>query len=175
MHMESLEASAQTILLIDDEQEIAALLETVLRKEGFSRIYTAYNGRNGIELCRKIHPDLIILDVMMPDMDGFEVCRHLRNMTLAFGDIEIDEDWIVVRIADNGNGIAEEEMEHLFTRYYRGTNTNEQHQGSGLGMAIARQIMEAHQGVLEVKSQLGHGTMVSVRFPVFRRESECEA
>ena len=69
------------ILLIDDEKEILKLLETVLKKEGFRKIYKAATGRGGIELCREERPDIIILDIMLPDIDGYEVCRQLREFT----------------------------------------------------------------------------------------------
>ncbi|CEH27893.1 response regulator transcription factor [Aneurinibacillus migulanus] len=75
--------SAKKILLVDDEADILHLLETVLRKEGFTHIYKASSGRQGIELCRSEQPDIILLDIMLPDMDGFEVCRLLRDMTVA--------------------------------------------------------------------------------------------
>lgn len=75
--------SMKKILLIDDEEDILQLLETVLKKEGFSLIYKASTGQQGIELCRVEQPDHIVLDIMLPDMDGFEVCRRLREMTIA--------------------------------------------------------------------------------------------
>ncbi|MFT9849727.1 response regulator transcription factor [Aneurinibacillus sp. REN35] len=74
--------SSKKIVLIDDELDILHLLETVLKKEGFIHIYKASDGRQGIELCRSEQPDLIVLDIMLPDMDGFEVCRQLRTFTV---------------------------------------------------------------------------------------------
>lgn len=71
---------------------------------------------------------------------------------------------IRIEIQDNGKGIGEEDLERLFDRYYRGTNTGEAHKGSGLGMAIVKQIVEAHGGEIEVKSELGKGTVVKIIF-----------
>ncbi|HAV02069.1 response regulator transcription factor [Chryseobacterium salipaludis] len=65
------------ILLIDDEEDIRELLTYNLEKEGYS-VTTADNGNQGIELARKIIPDLILLDVMMPEKDGIETCTELR-------------------------------------------------------------------------------------------------
>ncbi len=65
------------ILLIDDEEDIRELLTYNLEKEGYS-VTTADNGTQGIELARKIIPDLILLDVMMPEKDGIETCTELR-------------------------------------------------------------------------------------------------
>lgn len=73
--------SSKKILLIDDEQEILDLLETVLGKEGFKEIYKVQTGKEGISLCQEIIPDIIVLDIMLPDLDGFEVCRRLRELT----------------------------------------------------------------------------------------------
>ena len=53
-------------------------------------------------------------------------------------------------IKDNGNGIDEETRKYLFIRYYRGTNTEERIEGSGLGMSIAMQIAQLHQGSISV-------------------------
>ena len=70
------------ILLVDDEVDILNLLETVLKKEGFNNIYKTTSGHEAIKMCEKIAPDLIVLDIMLPDIDGFEVCRRLREFCL---------------------------------------------------------------------------------------------
>ena len=67
-----------TIVIIDDEDDIRDILSYNLVKEGF-RVFTAENGTKGIEGCKSESPDLIILDVMMPGMDGVEVCEALRS------------------------------------------------------------------------------------------------
>ena len=67
------------ILIIDDEQDILDILEYNLVKEGFE-VQTGLNGTRGIELAKKYIPDLVILDVMMPEMDGIEVCETLRKI-----------------------------------------------------------------------------------------------
>ena len=65
------------ILLVDDEPDILEILEFNLRKEGFE-VETAGNGEDGLAQARAFRPDLIVLDIMMPVMDGVEVCRQLR-------------------------------------------------------------------------------------------------
>jgi len=67
------------ILLVDDESDILEFLSYNLKKEGF-QVETANNGIEGIEAAKKFQPDLIILDVMMPEMDGIETCDKLREM-----------------------------------------------------------------------------------------------
>jgi two-component system, OmpR family, alkaline phosphatase synthesis response regulator PhoP len=67
------------ILLVDDEQDILEFIRYNLEKEGYS-VYTADNGKKAIELAQRVLPHLILLDVMMPEMDGIETCRELRSM-----------------------------------------------------------------------------------------------
>lgn len=71
--------TTKKILLVDDEQDILDMLSYLLKKEGFE-VYSADNGKKGIELAKKMVPDLIILDVMMPEMDGVETCIKLREV-----------------------------------------------------------------------------------------------
>lgn len=68
------------ILLVDDEPDILEILEYNLRKEGYD-VATAMNGEAGLARASEFKPDLIILDIMMPIMDGVEVCRQLRAKT----------------------------------------------------------------------------------------------
>lgn len=67
------------ILLIDDEQDIIEILSYNLEKEGY-QVFTAYNGNEGIKKAKEIIPDLILLDVMMPEKDGIETCQEMRQM-----------------------------------------------------------------------------------------------
>ena len=67
------------ILLVDDEPDILEFLGYNLRKEGFN-VHTALNGREAIELAKQTNPHLVILDVMMPEMDGIETCRELKKI-----------------------------------------------------------------------------------------------
>lgn len=67
-----------TILVIDDEEDIRELLCYNLKKEGYI-VYSAENGEKGLASMNANKPDLIILDVMMPGMDGIEVCEAIRR------------------------------------------------------------------------------------------------
>ena len=66
------------ILLIDDHQTVFRLLEAIVRIKGYTLIY-AESGQQGIVMARQEQPDLILLDVMMPDIDGFKVCQYLKE------------------------------------------------------------------------------------------------
>lgn len=69
----------EKILLVDDEQDILEFLDYNLAKEGYA-VTTAQRGREAIEIAKKIKPDLIVLDVMMPEMDGIETCDEIRKI-----------------------------------------------------------------------------------------------
>lgn len=67
------------ILIVDDEPDILELIEYTLKKDGY-QVSTATNGQEALTVAKQVHPDLIILDIMMPVMDGIEACRILRTM-----------------------------------------------------------------------------------------------
>jgi two-component system, OmpR family, alkaline phosphatase synthesis response regulator PhoP len=69
----------QKVLVVDDEEPILELLRYNLEKQGYD-VKTAIDGSVGVEIARKFHPDLVLLDIMMPRMDGVEACRLLRAM-----------------------------------------------------------------------------------------------
>jgi two-component system alkaline phosphatase synthesis response regulator PhoP len=89
---------APTILVVDDERDILELLKYNLEKEGY-RVQTAHNGKEALR-CARQHPDLVVLDVMMPELDGWEVCKAIRKdpatastpiVFLTARDSEVDE------------------------------------------------------------------------------------
>jgi len=67
------------ILVIDDEQGIRNLLDTLLRRKGYD-VVLAESGRQGLELFRRERPDVIVLDLKMPEMDGLTVLRQIQNL-----------------------------------------------------------------------------------------------
>ena len=69
----------QKILIVDDEPDILELIEYNLKKEGYL-VYTASNGQEAVAEAKKVLPELIVLDIMMPKMDGIEACRIMRTM-----------------------------------------------------------------------------------------------
>ncbi len=66
------------ILVVDDEKDIVDILKYNLEKEHEFEVLTAYNGKEALELVEN-HPDLILLDIMMPELNGFEVCKQLKQ------------------------------------------------------------------------------------------------
>jgi DNA-binding response OmpR family regulator len=65
-------------VLIEDDADLYALLKYNLEKEGFS-IAGSQTGRGAIDLCRRVRPDLVLLDIMLPDSDGLDICKGIRN------------------------------------------------------------------------------------------------
>lgn len=81
--------------------------------------------------------------------------------------IKVEVDYIseaetIINIEDNGKGIEKKDLERIFDRYYRGTSTGEVHKGSGLGMAIAKDIIIAHGFDIELASEVGEGTKIKI-------------
>ncbi|MEN8698248.1 response regulator transcription factor [Bacillus infantis] len=72
------------ILLVDDEKSIVKLMETVLRKEGFSSIHTAYTAEEALECVSRHSIDIVVLDVMLPGQSGFDICPKIREISDAY-------------------------------------------------------------------------------------------
>lgn len=89
---------------------------------------------------------------------------HNPSPTEVVASLEI-EDGIRIHICDNGKGMDRDTQGKLFDRYYRGTNTTEDPQGTGLGMAISKQIVELHGGVINVESAPDEGTDIEILLP----------
>jgi two-component system alkaline phosphatase synthesis response regulator PhoP len=87
----------KTILVVEDDAGIRIVLQDTLTSKGYN-VITAGEGRKGLEMAKQLKPDLIILDVMLPLMDGFEVCKRIRRegitspvMMLTVKDEELDK------------------------------------------------------------------------------------
>lgn len=72
------------ILIVDDEKAIVKMLEMMLRKEGFKQIFTAYTAAEAQSVVKENHIDIIILDVMLPDGSGFDLCPKIRQYSDAY-------------------------------------------------------------------------------------------
>lgn len=115
------------------------------------------------------------VDKLMLNIDTILIRRAVTNLILnALVHNDADVNIIVqleqkehthIKIQDNGKGIEEAELEKVFDRYYRGTNTGGTHAGSGLGMAIAKDIIQKHGGDITIQSMLGEGTTIDIQLP----------
>ena len=87
---------AKSIVVVDDEKPIADILEFNLTKEGYD-VHVAYNGQDAVDMIYNVEPDIVLLDIMLPGMDGMEVCREVRKkynmpiIMLTAKDSEIDK------------------------------------------------------------------------------------
>lgn len=73
--------SGHKVMIVDDEPDIRALLEKALALEGLTNVVTAASGLEAVTLCERERPDAVILDIMMPDLDGYEVCGRIRRFS----------------------------------------------------------------------------------------------
>ena len=93
----------KTILLIDDDHVILNLMKEIFVRAG-GEVHTAMSGSEGLRLLYAVQPDLVILDVMMPEMDGFEVCRDIRKLcdvpVIMLTSLSAEED--IIRGLDSG-------------------------------------------------------------------------
>ena len=76
-----------------------------------------------------------------------------------------------VSIMDQGPGISPEDLENVRIKFYKGKGAV---RGSGIGLAVVDEIMQAHGGALDIQSEVGHGTTVTLRLPIYHREKETE-
>ena len=69
--------AGKKVLVVDDDTKTVDLVKLYLNRDGY-RVVTAYEGEEALRLAREAHPDLIVLDIMMPDKDGYVVCKELK-------------------------------------------------------------------------------------------------
>ncbi|OZB98808.1 response regulator transcription factor [Paenibacillus sp. XY044] len=72
---------SQKVLIVDDEEDIVKLLKTVLLKEGFEHVFTAFSANEGWQQFQDKRPDVVILDIMLPDGEGYDVCKQIRSVS----------------------------------------------------------------------------------------------
>ncbi|MGL4774012.1 MAG: sensor histidine kinase [Clostridium sp.] len=108
----------------------------------------------------KIEVDKMLIKRVLNNLIYNALVHNDDNINIGVGIYKNDKTHIT--ISDNGKGISKEDLEHIFDRYYRGTNTGEFHKGSGLGMAIAKEVINAHNGDIIIKSELGKGTYIEI-------------
>jgi CheY-like chemotaxis protein len=77
-HLKEVDEMARRVLVANDDPTALRLIGYSLQQEGYD-VLTASNGLDGLSQVRQLRPDLVVLDIMMPDLDGFEVCRRLRS------------------------------------------------------------------------------------------------
>jgi two-component system sensor histidine kinase KdpD len=85
---------------------------------------------------------------------------------------EEKDEFVQFSVADQGPGISDAEQSLIFDKFYRGTDQRYRVQGTGMGLPIAKAIVEAHGGTISVVSQLGHGSVFSFGLPIMKGTME---
>ncbi|ACF14693.1 integral membrane sensor signal transduction histidine kinase [Chloroherpeton thalassium ATCC 35110] len=121
-----------------------------------------------------VFADLGLIDRVLQNLIG-NAFNHTEENGCIDVEIEmLDEYTMYVRVQDTGKGIAPEDLKHIFDRFYQGDKVRSKHKsGAGLGLTIAKKIMELHHSTLDVESTLGVGTTFSFKLPVYVRVAEC--
>ena len=168
--------------LINELFELAKLEahETVPHKESFNLSELAYDVVQKFQLKAEkkqitlqlhtednaifAHADIALIARVFENLIGNAVKFTPEQKTIEIH-LTASGDLIITRIKDNGPGIAPEDLERIFDRFYQGDKNNNRSKPGGLGLAIAKRIMELHQGTIEVASQPGDGTEFTFALP----------
>lgn len=141
----------EKILVVDDERELADLLEVYLKNDGYT-VYKYYNGRDALKGIEENTPDLAILDVMLPDNLLHNAVLYSYPDTEIAITAEVRGSNAVICFRNHGDTIPEEKLARIFEQLYRLDAARSSSGGVGLGLAIARQIVELHGGAIEARS-----------------------
>lgn len=104
--------------------------------------------------------DKVLMQRVLNNLIYNALVHNDKNIKIIVNVYKNDKTYISIR--DNGKGISKNDLENIFNRYYRGTNTGQVHKGSGLGMSIAKEIISAHNGDIIINSDLGKGTNIKI-------------
>jgi signal transduction histidine kinase len=170
--------------LIEDLQELSLAEAGQLRLERRPAALADVVGRAVEAACPQAAAEELSLHVTVPediplvDVDPQRIGQVLRNLlcnaithTPPGGEITIaahtEGEWVVVCVRDTGTGITEEDLPHIFDRFYRADRSRSRATGgAGLGLAIVKQLVEAHGGRVGVESEVGRGTQFTFTLPV---------
>lgn len=176
--------SQDIVAIIDDQPLVQIGLKAVLKSMGCSVVcFTSpIEALEGLEL---VGPDCVVVDLMMPEMDGIEFVKQFRRRfqnvsngikynrvggTLYIRCQKTESDRLEIHFNDEGNGIPKEKMDRLFVPFDRlGAEQRSQIEGTGLGLALSKKLIEAMGGSIEVHSEPGIGTTFSVGLKMISR------
>lgn len=154
-------ADAAGFSLEPRDVDLRALLEETVR--GFAGPYEA----EGVRLDTSLDDIRVRADPTRMRQVVSNLLSNALKFTPAGGAVRVElgrrDAWVEVRVADSGPGIPPDELPHVFDRFFRGRGARAR--GSGIGLTVAREIVRAHGGTIEVESRLGRGTVFAVLLP----------
>lgn len=153
------------VLVVDDDRKIVDLVQKYLERDGY-QVLVAYDGLAALETARRARPDLIVLDLLLPNLEGLDVCRILRAESrvpiIMLTARTTEED----RLAGLEIGADDYVTKPFFERLYRADKSRSRATGgAGLGLTIAKQLVEAHGGRIWAQSTEGCGSIFSFTLP----------
>ncbi len=164
------------ILSLADAGELPLVQRPVPPKALLERVALAHMAQaeaKAVSLHIIEEPDLPLVDIdpeRMTQVLGNLVSNALRhtssNGTISLAAKKIDESHLALVVQDTGTGIPAEDLPHIFERFFRGDKVRTRTGSSGLGLAIARSIVEAHKGTITAESQEGQGTTFKITIPL---------
>lgn len=160
LRAEALPLSRQDVDLVELAREAAVALANDPRAAGHDVRFVEPPGKGCIPVCVDVAWFRRALDNLLVNA----VVHNAEGTTVSV-EVTRSGDEAIVTIADDGRGMDAQTLARLFDRYYRGTASDGDAGGTGLGMAIARQLVEAHDGRIEVASDSGKGTTMRVVVP----------
>ncbi|WP_158078780.1 sensor histidine kinase [Clostridium puniceum] len=116
-----------------------------------------------------LNDDILIIDTQLigRSLQNIIMNAVLHNISETKIQVTLDkrDNYFYIQIKDNGKGMDEETLKNMFVKYFRGISTDSPSDGSGLGMALSKQFIEAHDGIIDVESKINKGTCVTIRLP----------
>ena len=181
-HLNRLIEDLRTLSLAD-AGELPLYRSPVAPASLLERAASSYRMRaeaQGVELRTEVEGDLPLIDVdaqriaqVLGNLVG-NALRHTPSSGAVTLSAQATPGYILLRVQDTGGGIAPDDLPHVFERFYRGDRAGAGNGESGLGLTIAKSIVEAHAGSIQVESRTGAGTAFTVRLPVATPEQAAE-
>jgi signal transduction histidine kinase len=123
---------------------------------------------NSIRYARKSNPKKVIININMELCEENRLPDHVRTRFGTMENIRTDLQYVYITVQDNGRGIHEDDIPHIFGLYYRGANASgdeDEGGGTGTGLAIVQTIINAHRGFVWVTSEIDVGTIFYILLP----------